>query len=184
MSVETTERIEREMDSAGIRHIYDKLIKSGQSPNMSAMLASMKPPGSWNTGKDFSKRENDRMKSLSDDQREDIVRLARQAGISTHGKTYNGQLGGYKDPLAWVSGTSDVKNAAIAKEMDIDGMVKVNAYRGRRKKVRLAEDIVDRLESSERSKSRELDESCKKSDNVRTQLREKLVHKHSKKPKE
>jgi hypothetical protein len=176
--------IEEEMDRAGIRHIYDCLIKDGQSPNMAAMLASMKPPGSWNTGKDFSKRENDRMRCLADDQREDIVRVAKSAGINTHGKTYNGQLGGYKDPMAWVSDTGDVRKAAIAKEMDIDGMVKVNAYRGPKKKVRLAEDIIDRLEGDARKKNRKLDESCKKSDNARKELRGKLVDKHGARKKD
>lgn len=176
--------IEAEMDAEGIRDIYDHLIEKGQSPNMAAMLASMKAPGSWNTGKDFSKRENDRMRALDDGQREDIASLAKKSGISTHGKTYNGQLGGYTDPMAWVSDTSDVKKAAIAKEMDIDGMVKVNAYRGPRKKTRLAKDIVDRLEGDARRKDSKLDESCKKSDNARRELRDRLIIKHSKKPKD
>lgn len=176
--------IEAEMDAEGIRHIYDHLTSQGESPTMASMLASMKAPGSWNTGKDFSKRENERMRSLSEDQRDEIASLAKDAGISTHGKTYNGQLGGYKDPMAWVSDTTDVRNAAIAKEMDIDGMVKVNGYRGPRKKVRLAEDIVNRLEADARRKDRKLDESCKKSDNARTGLRSKIVEKHGAKKKD
>jgi ribosomal protein S13 len=176
--------IEAEMDAEGIRDIYDHLIKEGESPNMAAMLASMKAPGSWNTGKDFSKRENERMKSLDDQQREDITELAKKSGISTHGKTYNGQLGGYTDPMAWVSDTTDVKNAAVAKEMEIDGMVKVNAYRGPRKKVRLAKDIVDRIEMQNRMKDPKLDEKCRKSDNARTELRNKIVDKHGAKKKD
>ena len=176
--------IEAEMDAEGLRHIYDHLVSQGESPSMAAMLASMKPPGSWNTGKDFSKKENDRMRSLDEGQREDIASLAKKAGISTHGKTYNGQLGGYTDPMAWVSDTSDVRNAAISKEMDIDGMVKVNGYRGPRKKVRLAEDIVDRLEGDARRRDRKLDESCKKSDNARKELRGKLVDKHGARKKD
>lgn len=181
MNQQRIESIEEEMDASGIRHIYDKLIKEGQSPNMAAMLASMKPPGTWNTGKEFSRRENERMRSLDDKQREDIVEIAKKAGINTQGKTYNGQLGRYNDPLAWVSDTSDVKNAAIKKEMNIDGMVKVNAYRGPRKKKRLASDIVDRLEKQSRTRDPKLDEKCRKSDNARRELREKLVNRHSKK---
>ena len=180
MSPERVASIEQEMDVSGVRHIYDKLIADGQSPNMAAMLASQKPPGVWNTDSDFSRRESSRMSALSDDQREDIARIAKRAGINTHGKTYNGQLGKYDDPDAWVSGKDDVKAVAMKKGMDIDGMVKVKGYRGPKKKVRLAEDIVDRLEGQARKKDRLLDEKCKKSDNARKDLRNKLIEKHSK----
>jgi hypothetical protein len=181
MNPERIASIEREMDESGLRRIYDQLIAEGQSPNMAAMLASMKPPGTWNTGKEFSKRENERMRSIDDMQREEIVSIAKKAGINTQGKTYNGQLGKYNDPLAWVSDTTDVKNAAVKKEMNIDGMVKVNAYRGPRKKIRLADDIVDRLESQNRRRDPKLDEKCRKSDNARKELRQSLVNKHSRK---
>lgn len=176
--------IEAEMDAMGLRHTYDKLIKDGQSPNMAAMLAAMSPPGVWNTDSNFNKRENDRMKALNDDQLDDIVRIAKRAGINTHGKSYNGQLGKYDDPDAWVSSTNDVKKSAIKKGMDIDGMVKVKAYRGPKKKPRLAKDIVDRLEGEARGRNRKLDESCKKSDNARRELREKLVDKHGARKKD
>lgn len=184
MNKDKVASIESEMSSLGVRHIYDKLIKDGQSPNMAAMLAAMQPPGVWNTDSNFNRRENDRMKALDDNQMDDIVSIAKRAGITTHGKSYNGQLGKYDDPLAWVSSTNDVKKSAMKKGLDVDGMVKVKGYRGPRKKTRLASDIVDRLEGNARRKDRKLDESCKKSDNVRTQLREKLTIKHSQKPKE
>lgn len=118
---------------------------------------------------------------MGSDRVEDIVKIARRAGINTQGKTYNGSLGKYDDPAAWVSGKDDVRAAAIKKGMNIDGMVKVDGYRGPKKKVRLADDIVDNLERNARSKDSKLDETCKKSDNARKQLREKLINKHSKK---
>jgi hypothetical protein len=59
-------------------------------------------------------------------------------------------------------------------------MVKVNGYKGPKKKIRLAKDIVDDLEFNARSKNPKLDESCKKSDNARMKLRENLINKHSK----
>ena len=86
--------------------------------------------------------------------------------------------------MAWVSDTTDVKNAAVAKEMDIDGMVKVNAYRGPRKKVRLAKDIIDRIEMENRMKDPKLDEKCRKSDNARKDLRNKIVDKHGAKKRD
>tara|TARA_R110000851_G_scaffold64335_2_gene146629 strand:- start:642 stop:1199 length:558 start_codon:yes stop_codon:yes gene_type:complete len=172
--------IEAEMDLVGLRDVYDWLIDEGNSPNMAAMLASQKPPGSWNTDADFNRRENSRMSSMRDDNLEAINKIAKRSGIATQGKTYNGQLGKYDDPAAWVSGTGDVRTAAIEKQLDIDGMVKVHGYRGRKKKTRLAKDIVDSLEYRARAKDAKLDEKCRKSDNARKALRGKLVEKHSK----
>lgn len=180
MSPSRLASIESEMEAAGLRDIYDMLIASGESPNMAAMLASQQAPGVWNTDSNFSKRENERMRSMDSDHVEDIVKIARRAGINTQGKTYNGALGKYDDPGAWVSGKDDVRETAIRKGMDIDGMVKVNGYRGPKKKTRLAEDIVDDLERNARRNNRKLDESCNKSDNARKKLRDKLVNKHSK----
>ena len=173
--------IESEMDSAGLRDVYDWLIDEGNTPNMAAMLASQKPPGSWNTDADFNRRENGRMTAMADDNLEAITKIARRSGINTHGKTYNGQLGKYDDPAAWVSGTGDVRSSAIAKQLDIDGMVKVHGYRGKKKKTRLAKDIVAALEQKARFTDAKLDEKCRKSDNARRDLRNKLIDKHSQK---
>ena len=182
MTPERIASIEAEMDAAGLRQVYDYLIELGNSPNMAAMLASQKAPGTWTTDADFSKRENERMRSQSESHTEEINKIARDAGINTAGKTYNGQLGKYNDPLAWVSSKDDVKTAAVKKGMDIDGMVKVNAYRPNTKKgPRLAKDIVDRLEKIERKKDRKLDLSCSKSDNARKELRNKIVDRHGRK---
>lgn len=181
MNKQRIESIERDMDMAGVRDIYDAMVDEGQSPNMAAMLALQQPPGSWNTDADFNRRENGRMTAMADDNLEAITKIARRSGINTHGKTYNGQLGKYDDPAAWVSGTSDVRTSAMKKQLDIDGMVKVKGYRGRKKKVRLAKDIVDGLEQRARSSDAKLDEKCRKSDNARLDLRQKLIHKHSRK---
>jgi hypothetical protein len=173
--------IESEMDSAGLRDVYDWLIDEGNTPNMAAMLASQKPPGSWNTDADFNRRENGRMTAMDDENLDAITKIARRSGINTQGKTYNGQLGKYDDAAAWVSGTGDVRSSAIAKQLDIDGMVKVHGYRGKKKKTRLAKDIVDALEQRARVTDAKLDEKCRKSDNARRDLRNKLIDKHSQK---
>ena len=180
MTPENIARIEREMDDAGLREVYDHLIEDGNSPNMAAMLASQSAPASKNTDSDFCRRESSRMSSMNEHHLDEVVRIAKRAGINTHGKSYNGQLGKYDDPLAWVSTKDDVKQAAIRKNMDIKGMVNVKAYRPK-KKVRLADDIVDRLERNARRKDKSLDEKCKKSDNARRGLRGSLIEKHSKK---
>jgi len=173
--------IESEMEAAGVRDIYDSMVSEGQSPNMAAMLASQQPPGSRNTDSDFSRKENRRMNAMEDSQLDAVVKIAKRAGINTHGKTYNGQLGKYSDPGAWVATTGDVKQTAIRKGMSIKGAVSVDAYTGPKKKVRIAPDILDGLERRARSRDAKLDASCRKNDNARRSLREKLVNKHSKK---
>ena len=184
MSPDRVAIVEAEMDSIGLRGVYDALIKEGNSPSMAAMLASQKAPGAWNTEASFNKRENERMSSLGGDHVEDIVKIARKAGINTQGKTYNGQLGTYSDPGAWVSGKDDVRATAIHKGMSIDGMVKVDGYRGPKKKKRLADDIVDGLESVSRKRDPKLDEKCSKSDNARKDLRKSIIEKHGSKKKD
>lgn len=184
MSPDRIEIIEAEMDSTGLRPVYDQLVKNGNSPSMAAMLASQQAPGVWNTEATFTKRENERMGSMDEGHVDDIVKIARKAGINTQGKTYNGQLGTYSDPGAWVSGKDDVRATAIRKEMTIDGMVKVDGYRGPKKKKRLAKDIVDRLEVDARKRDRKLDEKCSKSDNARSDLRRKIIDKHAPKKKD
>ena len=172
--------IEAEMDQAGIRDIYDALVEQGEHPNMAAMLATQSAPGTWNTDTDFARRENERMSGMQEENRDTIVKIAQKHGINTHGKTYNGQLGRYSDPMAWVADTHDVKQAAMKKGLDIDGMVKVNGYKGPKKKVRIAEDILDRLEYQARALDPELNTKCKKNTKARKELRETLTNKHSK----
>jgi len=180
MTPQRLESIESEMDAAGVREIYDSMIKEGQSPSMAAMLAMQKPPGSHNTDSDFARKENGRMKAMDESQLDAVVKIAKRAGINTHGKTYNGQLGKYDDPGAWVSGTGDVRTTAIRKGLKVKGSVNVDAYTGPKKKVRIAPDILDGLERRARSKDAKLEAKCKRSDNERMELRERLTNKHTK----
>lgn len=173
------------MDRLGVRQIYDRMVERGQHPNMAAMLAAQQPPASKNTDSDFQRRECSRMRSMDEEQREHIAQIARRAGINTAGKTYNGQLGKYSDPLAWVSDTNDVKQAAVQKNLRVEGMVNVDAYRDRKpKKKRIAKDILDSLERRARLRDSSLNERCKKSATARKDLREALTEKHTKKPKD
>jgi hypothetical protein len=172
--------IEEEMDAEGVRGIYDEMVRQGAHPNMAAMLAIQKAPGTWNTDSDFQRKERDRMGSIEEMEMIKIQSLAKRAWIVTTGKTYNGQLGKYNDPLAWVSDTGDVKKAATEKGMEIDGVVKVNAYRGPKPKTRIATDILDRLEKQARSGDKDLDSKCRTSKSARAELRRKLTEKHTK----
>ena len=182
LSDDQIDMIEREMDRLGVRQIYDHLVKNGNSPRMAEMLAAQQTPHLWNTDSCFNKKERSRMNEMDDMEQFKINDLARKAGINTTGKTYNGQLGTYTDPAAWVSGTHDVVEAAKKKGLDIDGMVRAKHYKPEKKKnVKMAKDLVDGYETIARRKDPKLDQQCKNSKAARTALRKSIVEKHSSK---
>lgn len=104
-----------------------EMVISGESPRMALMLALRSPPGTKGTDSVFNASERNRVdKSYTDDYMEKITAIARKAGINTAGKTYNGQLGKYHDPMAWVSGLGDVRRTAEAKGFRVEGAVNVD----------------------------------------------------------
>lgn len=175
------ESIESEMDAIGARDWYDALVAAGTSPTLAAMFVTRKCAAIGTTDTTFNKRERNRMLQMDDGQREVITAIARKNGINTTGKTYNGQLGKYSDPHAWVSDTHDVLAAAKAKGYSLggNGMVKVENEAPPIKRQRIAPDILDRLETERRSKDKSLDAKCLKSPKARHELREKLTEKHA-----
>ena len=169
-----------EMSELDVLERYLEMCEAGQSPSMAAMLASQQAPGLKGTDTQFQRDERYNMSRVDDDQMERIQQIAKRSGIITQGKTYNGQLGKYSDPHAWVSDLGDVKHTAIAKGMDIEGAVKVNAYAGPRPKTRIAPDILGRLERQARKSDPSLDGKCRKSKAARSELRQRLTDKHTK----
>ena len=64
--------------------------------------------------------------SLHPANREHYLRLAREAGVSTDGKTYDGRLAAYAgDPQAWVSGPDDAKRLVESRGWSMDGDLSV-----------------------------------------------------------
>ena len=159
---------------------YDEMVADGTYPVLAATLACQKFANIGTTDKTFNKREHERMSKMDEGQREVIAAIARKAGINTTGKTYNGQLGKYNDPNAWVSGTSDVIQAANAKGLSIRGMVNVENEQRPIAKKRIAPDILDGLELRERKRNPAIDSDCTKNPKKRVELREKLTEKHTK----
>lgn len=100
------------------------MVSKGESPRMALMLALQSPPGTKGTDSVFNAAERRRVgQQYSDEYMAKITAIARRAGVDTAGKTYNGQLGKYHDPRAWVSGLDDVRATAAAKGYRIEGAV-------------------------------------------------------------
>lgn len=180
ISAQRLASIEAEMDGMGVRAWYDEMVASGESPTMAAMFATQRGPAVQGTDSEFMRREHDRMSSMEERQRDAIVEVARRAGINTHGKCYNGQLGKYNDPHAWVSTTSDVRKVAEEKGFTVKGAVNVKGPEPMPpEKVSLASDVLDGLEAKARIADPSLNERCTKKPAARRALREQLTAKHA-----
>ena len=84
------------------------------------------------------------MNHMGDYIQKNIVDIAQKAGINTNGKYYEGAIGRYNDPLAWVSGVDDAKAAIKKKNYTCEGLVRNKAVSAphKEKEIVLGEDIV------------------------------------------
>jgi hypothetical protein len=124
------------------------------------------------------------MGAMSESHRRKIVHIAEQAGISTAGKVYEGQLGKYNDPAAWISGTSDVVRAARQKNMHVPSLgVTATQYDPKPQGPKIAPDILQRLESDAIAKDPVLKEKVRRSPGAKKELRQQLIDKHARKPR-
>jgi hypothetical protein len=174
----------KQIGGAVLAH-YRKLRRRGESASMAAMIATRKTPQLKNTDTQFCKRERDRMQDIPEKQRDDIVAIARRAGINTTGKTYNGQLGTYSDPAAWIGDTHDVRKVAMAKGLDVQGMVNVKAAvpLNPERKPGVAPDICDRMITERAKHDKQFAKKIATSPKARKAAADEIVAKHAPKRK-
>jgi hypothetical protein len=176
--------IGQDMRRAGVYDAYAAMVAAGESPRMAAMCASRQMAAVQKTDTEFARRERARMLDMSDETREAIVDVAKKAGINTHGKVYNGQLGKYNDPHAWVSTTSDVREVAKRKQLKVEGMVNIDARDpDALRKVSMAPDIKRRLVKQYRASNPGLDAKCRSNPAVAKELEKRVVETHGRKPR-
>lgn len=186
LSAQQVASIEAEAKQMGaIRH-YRAMIRRGESPRMAIMLLARKVPGTSGTDNKFQQYERERVShDYTDTDMARIHKLAKAAGVSTTGKTYNGALGRYGDHHAWVSDTSDVRTAAKEKGLSLRGTVNVQNEPKPLKRKALSDRLVNEAERRLVSADPALAERCRKKPSARKELREKIIHKHgSKLPKQ
>ena len=173
--------IEHEAETIGRLDEYRQLVEAGQSPRMALMLVARQFPGLNGTDAKFNKLERQRMSEMEAEDRDSIVKIARKAGINTHGKTYNGALGRYNDPGAWVSGTSDVRQTAKVKGLSLRGQVNVENHKPATKASKLSKRMVAEYEQAYCDRDPGLQEKVSKSPKARQDLREMIIEKHANK---
>lgn len=180
----TTERIEQEALDAGVWDHYRQLIDNGSSPTFAIMVALRQAPGVKGTNAVFNKLQRQQMdRDYEDDTRERMVKIARKAGINTTGKTYNGQLGRYDDPLAWVSDTTDVRATAKEKGLSLRGQVNVENPAKPMQKKRLSDRLINETAQEYLAADPALAKKVRSNPSAAKELKEKIVEKHAPKKK-
>jgi len=170
-----------EADEKGMLDPFLEKIIAGESPRMALMLVLQSPPGTKGTDSVFNNIERQRVQlQYSDEHMGKIHAIARKAGIDTAGKTYQGQLGKYHDPMAWVSGTHDVRETARVKGMAITGQVNVDYLPDATpdKPPALSDRMIGDMESKYLDRDPALKARVSKDQKARSILREKIVARH------
>ena len=173
------EMLERDVDAAGVRELFEQIIANGEPPEFAAMLALQSPPGSRNTDRAFCSGQSRKMSKMLPSNMADVQKKAKAAGIETGGKYYVSGLGKYTDKAAWVTCADDVLAVAKERNLGVEGVI--NRKMVERdlppKKVDLAPDLVDSLERKYLSSDPSLASKCK-NPRQRQKLRAEIVEKH------
>ena len=170
-----------ECERLGCVEFFDHLIEEGNNSGFAAMLAQRRPPGSKGTDRTFLEGAHNSMDKVGAYSRDRMLKMAKKAGISTQGKVYKGGIGRPDDPMAWVSGTSDVLAACKAKGLTCTGAVNYQAPKQQAKKKDLADDIRDSYVGKILATEPKTLEKVKKNPKTINEVRERVVAKHGNK---
>jgi hypothetical protein len=176
-------QLEAEVDRAGVRAQFDKMVADGQGVEFAAMCALQQPPGSKNTDRAFQDGARRRMENMGAKTKDALLGAAQKAGINTAGKFYVGGLGRAQDPSAWVSTAQDVLDVCKKKNLNCEGVVnhKATFRDAPPPDVKLAPDLVREFAANAMDADPGLAERCKRSKSARQELAERVIEKHGKK---
>lgn len=111
------------------------------------MCATQTPPGTQGSDRAFMEgRLNQQwLDDIPKKQAKTILAEAKAAGINVTGKVYVGGLAdlrAHRDPMAWVDSTADIKKVARARNLTVDGAVRLQGVRTPPQRTVLSERIV------------------------------------------
>jgi hypothetical protein len=138
--IELPYEIERASKEA--RAHYLKLIAAGQTERFAIMCALMQAPGTKASDRAFmeGRYSGNWLDELPKRQAKWLVAEAKAAGINPSGKFYMSGLAdkrGHLDPMAWVDSVDDIKKVAKARNLNVQGIVNIEAKSQDRKEVAL-----------------------------------------------
>ncbi len=107
---------------------YLKMIEAGQTPRFAEMCAVQQAPAVKGADRTFmeGRYNNQQLDRMPKDHAQNIVALAKRAGISISGKYYASGLADHRgpaDPAAWVDGAADIKKVAAMRNLSVSGAV-------------------------------------------------------------
>jgi len=161
--------------------IYNECMRNDQDIEWAAMCALQQPPGTARTDRAYQQTAFADFAGWPPGLRKAALQVAKEAGINTNGKVYEGTLGRYDDPAAWVGSIDDISASCKAKGMDIDGVVKIRGNqrpKGEQKKIALSEEIIKEKVGDELKKP-EVRSRVKAGKLKIGELREAVVDRHS-----
>lgn len=108
--------------------LFVKLRSEGYGQRWAEMCALQQPPATKGTDRTFmqGRMNNQQLDEMPVDHAQNIVTLAKRAGINVSGKYYAGGLADHRgpgDPKAWVSGADDIKRVAMERNLSVSGAV-------------------------------------------------------------
>ena len=147
--------------AAAPREVQDhflKMIADGQAERFAIMCALMQAPGTRAADRTFmeGRYAGNWLDELPKKQAAKIVREARAAGINPTGKFYMSGLAdkrGHMDPMAWVDSVDDVKRVAKVRNLNVQGIVNVEARQVEAQKVKLNPALAKELAKKEKAKT-------------------------------
>lgn len=158
---------------------YDAMLADGQTPQFAAMCACQDPPGTRGTDRALMEG-GEYLGARSEMMQQQVLRLAKQAGVDINGKRHISGLGPVTDQASWVSSTADVVAACKAKGLSCSGVVNHEGPEPKPlKPVAMAEDLVKEQMVKRCAADPALAEKVKKSKNARQELREAVIEKHA-----
>jgi hypothetical protein len=163
-----------------VEAFFIKLRSEGATERWAEMCALQKPPGVRGTDRSFmyGRMNNQQLDEMPRDHAQNIVTMAKRAGINVSGKFYAGGLAdgrGPADPRAWVSGSDDIKRVAIERNLSVSGAVEHKGVPMERPK---SKPLSDRLTKELMQRERKSHPGMKAGE-----LREMVVSKYGRKVK-
>lgn len=157
------------------------MVKSGVTPRMAEMLALQSPPAVKGTDRALmqGRYNNEQFDAMPPDHARGLISIARKAGINPSGKYYCSGLAdqrGPADPAAWIDSVGDVQKVARERNLTVTGAAEHKGYAMPRPKSKpLSEPLVREMMKVEKARK----PTMKKGE-----LREYVIHKYGRKPKD
>lgn len=137
--------------------MYARLRSEGLSHKWCEMVVFQQAPGVKGSDRSFmeGRYNNQQLDQMPKDHAQNIVTLARRAGISVSGKYYCPGLAdsrGIQDPEAWVDGAGDVLRVARKRNLTVEGSVSHKGIQEEPKRKALSERLTKELMKEEKAR--------------------------------